>query len=454
MAKYIDFKASIANGLNPQDLLNYAKQNNIELRGLDEPSSTETQQPQQYDPQIEAQIAKVPRDKQENMRAVADALDKEGILTPNTLAYTLGTIQHETAGTFSPIEEYGGREQARSLGYDGGENYYGRGYIQLTGQGNYEALGNRIGVPDLAQHPEKALDPAISAKITAAFIKDRGVADLANKGDFIGARQPINGTDQVEKIAEYTQSYLDTPQPTIPNPTEHIPSPSTPNPTPSPIIPPTPNPTPEQQVREMKPAPDVVTPFKNPVQSQYVGENPGYYTATGGHTGVDEYNSDLDPTTRNMIGGRAFTFNQPSGYGNAAVIVGGNPQETAQMSPEEIVRIHKEVQEKGPYASSAQDFNIPGRDIAIQAHLNDFGNIRNGEPIATGAARMQMGGTGGVAPHGHTEIKTREGNLVDPILFYQEKTGQKYPLNPEKGTYNENEIRNILANYGKAWQRR
>lgn len=143
-----------------------------------------------------------------NINLVTKALQDEGVLSPQVLAYTLATIEHETAGTFEPIEEYGGRQQAIRLGYGGGENYYGRGFIQLTHRENYETIGRRIGVPELADRPELALDPEISAKILAAFIKDRGVAALADRGDFVGARRPVNGTDKAQEIAQAANRYL------------------------------------------------------------------------------------------------------------------------------------------------------------------------------------------------------------------------------------------------------
>src|SRR3990167_11061442 len=138
-----------------------------------------------------------------NIPLIEAALKAEGISDPRTLAYALATIEHETAGTFEPIEEYGGRSQARKLGYGGGENYFGRGFIQLTHAENYRDIGRRIGVGDaLVQNPQLALRPDVSAKILAAFFKDRGVAQATSKGDFIGARRPVNGTDRARERSE------------------------------------------------------------------------------------------------------------------------------------------------------------------------------------------------------------------------------------------------------------
>lgn len=146
---------------------------------------------------------------QKNLPIIAKALEGENILTPNILAYAMATIEHETAGTFEPIEEILGRKSARRLGYEGGTNYFGRGFIQLTHLRNYKNVGRRIGIgDDLVENPELALNPIISAKILAAYFKDYGIASLANNGDFISARTPINPDYQGWWIANLAYKYL------------------------------------------------------------------------------------------------------------------------------------------------------------------------------------------------------------------------------------------------------
>lgn len=56
--------------------------------------------------------------------------------------------------------------------------YYGRGVIQLTGRRNYQRCGADIGV-DLLSHPEKVLDPEISAKAFAWFWALNHLAEVA-----------------------------------------------------------------------------------------------------------------------------------------------------------------------------------------------------------------------------------------------------------------------------------
>lgn len=124
---------------------------------------------------------------------ITEALNKEGILNTNVLAYALATIEHETDGTFAPIHEIKGSVNARRLGYEGSSNYFGRGFIQITHLRNYYAMGQRIGMGEqLTKNPELASDPKIAASILAAYFKDNNVSNLATQGSFVAARRPIN----------------------------------------------------------------------------------------------------------------------------------------------------------------------------------------------------------------------------------------------------------------------
>jgi hypothetical protein len=143
-----------------------------------------------------------------NIPLIGKALEREGILDSNVLAYALATIEHETASTFEPIEEIQGRQSARRYGYEGGSNYFGRGFIQLTHLRNYRMVGERIGMGDqLVKHPELASDPDVAAKILAAFFKDNNVANLASKGYFVAARTPINPDYNGYSIAMLATKY-------------------------------------------------------------------------------------------------------------------------------------------------------------------------------------------------------------------------------------------------------
>lgn len=143
-----------------------------------------------------------------NIPLIAKALDAEGILDSNVLAYALATIEHETDETFEPLEEIQGRVSARRLGYEGGMNYFGRGFIQLTHLRNYRNVGERIGMGDkLAKNPELAADPEIAAKILAAFFKDNNVANLASQGRYVAARRPVNPDRNAYSVATLALKY-------------------------------------------------------------------------------------------------------------------------------------------------------------------------------------------------------------------------------------------------------
>jgi predicted chitinase len=98
---------------------------------------------------------------------------------------------------------YGGRLGNAS---DEGYKYRGRGDFQLTGKGNYERYGKMIGV-DLVNNPDLVNDPAVSAKISVAYMKDR-----YHGGGFEGMKRavgnPVAETEAIKnaKYAEYLRS--------------------------------------------------------------------------------------------------------------------------------------------------------------------------------------------------------------------------------------------------------
>lgn len=155
----------------------------------------------------------------ETVQYIKDALKEQGILTPNVLAYALATAKAESGGLPERegyyLDKNGrvpgttGKEEARKRGYSGGENFYGRGFIQLTHDYNYRDIGRKIGLGDkLVNNPDMALDPKIAAKVLAVFFKEKGIADLSEKGDFVGARRGVNPDARGEEIAGIAQNYL------------------------------------------------------------------------------------------------------------------------------------------------------------------------------------------------------------------------------------------------------
>jgi hypothetical protein len=143
-------------------------------------------------------------------------------------AYMLATVHVETTCSFKPsVEEYGkgaGRPYGKPrqvidlLGCRGPKNavytnvYYGRGYVQLTHDFNYQAIGKAYGIgEELHINPDKAMDPTI-AYFTASYgmrhgTFTKGAHKLSThingtKCDYKNARQIINGKDKDIDIAE------------------------------------------------------------------------------------------------------------------------------------------------------------------------------------------------------------------------------------------------------------
>ena len=127
------------------------------------------------------------------------------------LAYCLATTFWETARTMQPIEEYG-RGKGRAYGPTG---FWGRGYVQLTWQANYDkatrelrARGYLDPTQDLVRTPNLALDPSIAAAIMFLGMQE-GWFTTKKLSDFFGpaksdpynARRIINGTDKADTIA-------------------------------------------------------------------------------------------------------------------------------------------------------------------------------------------------------------------------------------------------------------
>jgi predicted chitinase len=76
-----------------------------------------------------------------------------------------------------------------------GQRYYGRGLIQITGEANYKAYGEKVGV-DLLHHPDLALRPDIAAKILALYFKNHAGGAIIHACEARGweeVRRLVNG---------------------------------------------------------------------------------------------------------------------------------------------------------------------------------------------------------------------------------------------------------------------
>lgn len=159
-------------------------------------------------------------------------------------AYALATIFVETAYTFEPIQEFGSYEyferrygsltrKGRELGNDApgeGAKYSGKGYVQLTGETNYEKLELKIRSRfpqlvndwqrktgkefDLTDYAEQAKNPTFAFLIMTVgmfegLFTGKKLSDYINGQitDYVGARRIINGQDRAVEIAGYARTF-------------------------------------------------------------------------------------------------------------------------------------------------------------------------------------------------------------------------------------------------------
>ena len=157
-------------------------------------------------------------------------------------AYLLATAMHETASTMQPIAEYGkGRGKAYGKPGKHGQAQYGRGYVQLTWDKNYEKADKALGLNGaLLRDFNLAMQPTIAAQILVrgceeGWFTGKSLDDYLP--DYVQARRVVNGTDKAQLIAGYAREFEDAlrllpkPQVNIPPKIEHVaPVVLTPNP--------------------------------------------------------------------------------------------------------------------------------------------------------------------------------------------------------------------------------
>lgn len=92
-----------------------------------------------------------------------------------------------------------------------GWKYRGRGFIQITGKSNYEALSKDVGV-DYVKDPDKLLTEADSMLSALWFWKKNGLNALADKDDVTSITKRINGAynglaHRTELLTKYKKQF-------------------------------------------------------------------------------------------------------------------------------------------------------------------------------------------------------------------------------------------------------
>ncbi|MBI5227600.1 N-acetylmuramoyl-L-alanine amidase [Candidatus Micrarchaeota archaeon] len=182
------------------------------------------------------ELFKYGKDKNQNLmtalKSISGSFKAQGTtMTPELLAAVMATLEKEVGGSFLPVEEIGDygmgpkcsykiSGKCRSTPYDGGVDYKGRGYIQITHKYNYEkycgadcvtASSNvttsvcgcknkkYCTVTDLVACPQaKALNPTTAAKIFASFYGSvtsdgKNLIALSNAKNYYAVGKKING---------------------------------------------------------------------------------------------------------------------------------------------------------------------------------------------------------------------------------------------------------------------
>jgi hypothetical protein len=147
----------------------------------------------------------------ETVAAIREECQRQGVTLKNQIAYILGTSEWESG--FTVVRErftVAHEPQRRGLTY---YPYYGRGFVQLTLEGNYKHYSTLLGVdlvgdPDLALQPDIALYVLVHGMMHGSFGIALPTFVNATQTDFLHARQSVNVMDRATEIAALANGWL------------------------------------------------------------------------------------------------------------------------------------------------------------------------------------------------------------------------------------------------------
>lgn len=159
----------------------------------------------------------------QGLDVLIDEWEKRPDVSSDDFAYILATTAHETAYTMQPIAEYG-KGKGKKYGVKGkyGQVPYGRGYVQLTWDYNYEKADKELGLNGaLLKDFDLALDPKIAVQILFEgmkkgwftgkklndYIDGETEDEKEDLREFSNSRKIINGTDKQVAIGQLAMKF-------------------------------------------------------------------------------------------------------------------------------------------------------------------------------------------------------------------------------------------------------
>lgn len=160
----------------------------------------------------------IPQSAVDGINLILSACDRWGVVDEEERSYVLATVIAEVGRKMLPVPEVG-RGRGKKYGNPGrnrGQVPYGRGFVQLTWDDNYEELdaalgygGRLIANYDLALRQDVAADILVVGMRDGLFSPRGDLSDYlgANVEDWTGARYTVNVQDRAAEIAGIARKF-------------------------------------------------------------------------------------------------------------------------------------------------------------------------------------------------------------------------------------------------------